>query len=63
MPNIGTLRENLFRFATLPRVHQVHYHDRGDFIVNEKYIFEIGGGTKKTSRQLGDQANCICSVR
>ena len=27
-------------------IHKVHYHDKGDFIVNEKYIFEIGGVTK-----------------
>ena len=54
MPNIGTLRETFF-VSQLSQGHQVHYHDRGDFIVNEKYIFEIGGA-QKTSRQLGEQA-------
>lgn len=54
-PNIGTLREAFF-VSQLSHAHQVHYHDRGDFIVDDKYIFEIGGA-KKTSGQLGDQAN------
>jgi predicted AAA+ superfamily ATPase len=54
-PNIGTLREAFF-VSQLSHGHQVHYHDRGDFIVNDKYIFEIGGA-QKTSGQLGNQAN------
>lgn len=54
-PNIGTLRETFF-VSQLFYSHQVHYHDRGDFIVDDKYIFEIGGPQKR-SRQLGNQAN------
>ena len=54
-PNVGTLREAFF-VSQLAHEHQVHYHDRGDFIVNAKYIFEIGGA-QKTSKQLGNQPN------
>ena len=54
-PNTGTLREAFF-VSQLSHAHQVHYHDRSDFIVDDKYIFEIGGA-QKTSGQLGDQAN------
>lgn len=54
-PNVGTLREAFF-VSQLVSGHQVHYHDRGDFIVDDKYIFEIGGA-HKTSTQLGDQPN------
>ncbi len=54
-PNTGTLREAFF-VSQLSSGHQVHYHHRGDFIVDDKYIFEIGGA-HKTSGQLGDQPN------
>ena len=54
-PNIGAIRETFF-VSQLFHNHQVHYHDQGDFIVDEKYIFEIGG-SGKTARQLQQQAN------
>ena len=54
-PSIGAIRETFF-ISQVSRSHQVHYHDRGDFIVDESYIFEIGGATKST-RQLANQAN------
>ncbi len=56
-PNIGSIRES-FLVSQLSYKHQVHYHDQGDFIVNEQFIFEIGGASK-TTRQLGQQANAF----
>lgn len=54
-PNIGSIRETYF-VSQLSYGHQVHYHDMGDFIVDEQFIFEIGGAGK-TTKQLGQQAN------
>lgn len=54
-PNIGAIRETFF-VSQLLSSHQVHYHDKGDFVVDEKYIFEIGGAAKN-GRQLENQTN------
>lgn len=48
--NKGSVRESFF-VSQLGLQHQVHYHDRGDFIVNDEYVFEVGGASK-TSKQL-----------
>ena len=44
-PNIGSVRESYF-LSQLNHLHEVLYHDEGDFVVDEKYIFEIGGANK-----------------
>lgn len=44
-PNIGTQRETFF-LNQLRSVHIVNYPDKGDFIVDSKYTFEIGGKNK-----------------
>jgi len=31
--------------------HQVHYHDKGDFMVDDSLVFEVGG-LSKTDAQL-----------
>ena len=49
-PNIGSLRESFF-VSQLSYAHQVHYHDRADFIINDDLIFEIGGAGK-TKKQI-----------
>lgn len=54
-PNIGAIRETYF-VSQLSYSHQTHYHDQGDFIVDDKFIFEIGG-FNQTKRQLGQQTN------
>jgi hypothetical protein len=43
--NRGTLRE-LFFLNQLKTTQQVNFTKVGDFLVNEKYIFEIGSATK-----------------
>ncbi len=49
-PNVGSLRESFF-VSQLSYQHQVHYHDKGDFVVDERWVFEIGGAGK-TFKQL-----------
>jgi predicted AAA+ superfamily ATPase len=49
-PNIGSIRETFF-VSQLSHNHQVHYHNRGDFIIDDQFVFEIGGAGK-TGKQL-----------
>jgi len=42
---IGTIRETFF-VSQLQYNYTLHYPKKGDFLVNEKYIFEIGGKSK-----------------
>jgi hypothetical protein len=51
-PNIGNIRETFF-LNQLSEKLRVTYHDRADFTVNEKYIFEIGGKNKTKSQIQG----------
>ena len=44
-PNIGNVRETFF-LNQVSQQHRVSYHERADFTVNNKYIFEIGGKNK-----------------
>ena len=48
-PNKGSIRESFF-VSQLKCAHQVHYYDRGDFVVDDKYVFEIGGKDKNCSQ-------------
>ena len=49
-PNIGSLRESFF-VSQLSHAHQIHYHDHADFIVDDTFVFEIGG-PGKTKKQI-----------
>ena len=51
-PNIGNIRETFF-LNQLSQQHRVSYHERADFTVNEKYIFEIGGKNKNKAQIKG----------
>lgn len=57
--NTGTLRESFFVSQTR-LLHQVHYHDRGDFIVDDALVFEVGG-PHKTGAQLQGQAGYVAA--
>jgi len=48
-PNIGSIRESFF-VSQVSISNQVHYHDRGDFILNDDIVFEIGGASKSDSQ-------------
>jgi len=55
LPDIGNLRETFF-LNQLSEKHIVTYPDKGDFIIDEKYLFEIGG-KNKTQKQIAGIQN------
>ncbi|WP_044408918.1 ATP-binding protein [Thiomicrospira microaerophila] len=48
-PEIGTLRESFFA-SQLGRHHRIEFCDQGDFLVDEQWVFEIGGRSKDFSQ-------------
>ncbi len=48
----GTIRETFF-VSLLSYNHRLHYLDKGDFLIDEKYVFEIGGRKKDYSQIKG----------
>ncbi len=44
-PDIGSMRESFF-VSQIGLKHQVHYHDKGDFLVDDTIVFEVGGASK-----------------
>ncbi len=44
-PNVGTMRETFF-LCQLRHAHHVTYPSKGDFLVDGKYLFEVGGSGK-----------------
>ena len=53
--NIGNLRETFF-LNQLSEKHSVTYPQTGDFFVDNKYLFEIGG-KNKTQKQIAGIKN------
>ena len=53
--DIGTLRETYFVSQVCTK-HKLHYLDKGDFLIDEKYIVEIGG-KQKGFEQIKDLDN------
>lgn len=51
-PNVGNIRETFF-LNQLQQQHRISYPERADFVVNEKYTFEIGGKNKDQSQIQG----------
>ena len=39
--------------------HQVHYHDKGDFIVDDTLVFEVGGASKDNSQLEGQKGYVV----
>jgi predicted AAA+ superfamily ATPase len=54
-PKIGTIRETFFA-SSVSYQHSINYPKSGDFILDEKYTFEIGG-KDKSFKQLKDVDN------
>ena len=50
-PEIGTLRETFFINMVESNQNTVTYTAKGDFLVNEKHTFEVGG-KNKTGQQI-----------
>ena len=53
--DIGTLRETYF-VSNVCTQHSLHYLDKGDFLVDEKYTIEVGG-KNKSFKQIKDIEN------
>jgi uncharacterized protein len=47
--NKGTLRETFF-INQLAQSHQLHFIEKGDFLLDKKYVIEIGGLNKDSSQ-------------
>lgn len=52
-PEVGTLRETFFINQLRNSGYKVSLSDKGDFFVDEKYIFEIGGRNKEMAQIRG----------
>lgn len=59
-PNIGTVRETFF-LSQLAVDHSVTHPAKGDFLVDGKYLFEVGG-RKKSFEQIKDVADSYLAV-
>jgi predicted AAA+ superfamily ATPase len=53
--NTGTLRETFF-INQLSSNYEVNYSSQGDFLINNQYVFEIGG-RNKGKKQIKDAEN------
>ncbi|MBR3028930.1 MAG: AAA family ATPase [Bacteroidales bacterium] len=56
----GNERETFF-YSQLYVAHDVKYPQQGDFLVDDRYLFEVGG-RKKTYDQIADVANGFLAV-
>jgi hypothetical protein len=59
-PEIGTIRETFF-YNQLSRVCKINYPDKGDFLVDDRYLFEVGG-PKKSFNQIKDVENSFLAI-
>ncbi|NQU51844.1 MAG: ATP-binding protein [Bacteroidetes bacterium] len=57
MVNIGNVRETFF-LNQLTVNHQITYPSKGDFLIDGKYIFEVGGKSK-SQKQIGGLSNAF----
>jgi predicted AAA+ superfamily ATPase len=57
---IGTERETFF-VSAVGYQHRLNYIDRGDFLVEEKFTFEIGG-RRKSFKQVNEVENAYLAV-
>lgn len=58
--DIGTLRETFF-FSQVSAVSEVNYPKQGDFLVNHKHLFEVGGHNK-SFEQIKDQPDSYLAL-
>jgi hypothetical protein len=60
VPNIGTLRETFF-YNQLNVRHKVRYTEKGDFLIDNTFVFEIGGKSK-TNKQIAGIENAFIAA-
>jgi predicted AAA+ superfamily ATPase len=51
---LGTIRETFFASQLAPK-HKLTLHHKADFMVDDTYIFEVGGPSKKTKQIAGNE--------
>jgi len=61
IPEIGNQRETFFLSQLGNAGATVTYPDKGDFRINDTYIFEVGG-KNKTSKQIKDLPNAFLAI-
>lgn len=49
---IGIIRETFFA-NQMKHIHEIHLAEKGDFLINKKYTFEIGKKNKPTKQIKG----------
>lgn len=59
-PNEGTLRETFF-LNQVGQTHKVTYPGKGDFLVDGRWLFEVGGAGK-SFEQIKDEADSFLAV-
>lgn len=59
-PNIGTLRETFF-LNQVSQNNTLNYPKQGDFLLNDKYLFEIGG-KEKSNKQISGIENSFIAA-
>jgi predicted AAA+ superfamily ATPase len=59
-PDKGNLRETFF-LNQISVKHKTSYPDKGDFLVDDKYLFEVGGKSKN-SKQIANMENAFLAV-
>ena len=59
-PNIGSIRETFF-LNQLSNAHSLTYPEQGDFLIDKKYTFEIGGKSK-TKKQISEIENAFIAI-
>lgn len=57
-PEVGTIRETFFINMIESAGHTITYTQKGDFLVNEQFIFEVGG-RNKTNEQIKNINNAF----
>lgn len=59
-PEIGTVRETFF-FSQLNHSHKIRMPINGDFLVDDAYLFEVGGKNKKFN-QIKEEKNSYLAI-
>ena len=58
--DIGAIRESFF-VSQVAYNHQVHYYNKGDFIIDDEMIIEVGGSSKGM-KQIAGQDNSFLAI-
>jgi len=60
-PEVGTVRETFFINQLESAGHKVNYTEKGDFLIDGKWLIEVGG-RNKTQKQIAGQKNAFLAL-